>query len=46
MNTSSFFWESLDTLASKESMLTTGRAVGIGIGEKMTIAEFNKMQCP
>jgi hypothetical protein len=38
------FWESIDSEASRVSMKTTGRAVGIGPGVKMTIAEFNEKQ--
>jgi hypothetical protein len=38
------FWESLDVEASKESLNTTGRAVGYGPGVKMTIADFNEKQ--
>ena len=38
------FWESLDAKASKETLLSTGRAVGYGPGERMSIKEFNKTQ--
>lgn len=38
------YWEYLDVEASKESIRTTGRAVGFGPGLKMTITEFNKTQ--